>query len=176
MCDREQLNFIITLSPMVFFIVFFTTGTKGSGLIVAEWRTSLVGLTALWYKKNDKSWLNLSDNCVPCPHPSPPRGLGEAGDKSISAFKNEKLSGLFKHSVEPHGLVLFYRWAPTSCVRKDGWGRKSSQPGTASCPGTGVRTGRQSGPTWRHRSVSVSVHLKTGMFCCAHLSSLSLCF
>lgn len=46
-CDREQLNFIITLSPMVFFIVFFTTGTKGSGLIAAEWRTSLVGLTAL---------------------------------------------------------------------------------------------------------------------------------
>lgn len=45
-CDREQLNFIITLSPMVFFIVFFTTGTKGSGLILAEWRTSLVGLTA----------------------------------------------------------------------------------------------------------------------------------
>lgn len=35
-CDREQLNFIITLSPMVFFIVFFTTGTKGSGLILAE--------------------------------------------------------------------------------------------------------------------------------------------
>lgn len=46
-CDREQLNFIITLSPMVFFIVFFTTGTKGSGLILAEWRTSLVELTAL---------------------------------------------------------------------------------------------------------------------------------
>lgn len=46
-CDREQLNFIITLSPMVFFIVFFTTGTKGSGLILAEWRTSVVGLTAL---------------------------------------------------------------------------------------------------------------------------------
>lgn len=45
--DREQLNFIITLSPMVFFIVSFTTGTKGSGLILAEWRTSLVGLTAL---------------------------------------------------------------------------------------------------------------------------------
>lgn len=46
-CDREQLNFIITLSPMVFFIVFFTTGTKGSGLILAEWRTSVVELTAL---------------------------------------------------------------------------------------------------------------------------------
>lgn len=45
-CDREQLNFIITLSPMVFFIGFFTTGTKGSGLILAEWRTSLAGLTA----------------------------------------------------------------------------------------------------------------------------------
>jgi hypothetical protein len=31
-------------------------------------------------------------------------------DKSIPAFKNEKLSALFKHSVEFPGLALFWRW------------------------------------------------------------------
>lgn len=45
-CAREQLNFIITLSSMVFFIVLFTTGTKGAGRIPGAKRTSLVNLTA----------------------------------------------------------------------------------------------------------------------------------
>lgn len=31
-------------------------------------------------------------------------------DKSISAFKNEKLSALFKPSMELFGLALFWRW------------------------------------------------------------------
>jgi len=57
------------------------------------------------------------------------KGLGEAGDKSISAFKNEKLSGLFKHSVEPHGLVLFHRWTPTSWASKEGRGANQVRQG-----------------------------------------------
>lgn len=44
-------------------------------------------------------------------------------DKSIPAFKNEKLSALFKHSVKLPGLVLFWRWGPV------GWGIEGGERG-----------------------------------------------
>lgn len=142
MCDREQLNFIITLSPMVFFIVFFTTGTKGSGLILAEWRTSLGGLTAPRYKKMTSLGLIFLITVFRAPIHLHPGVWAKLEDKSIPAFKNEKFSALSKRSMALPGLVPFWMWG---CWQ--GWGARWSGVKTSQV-GSSLGRGRWTvGPT-----------------------------
>lgn len=73
--------------------------------------------------------------------------------------------------MEPRGLVPFYRWTPTSWVRKEGRGANYVSQGLLPDMAWGRWT------EWSHvvsQGVSLNVYLKMCMSC-AHLINLSLC-
>lgn len=111
-CDVEQLNFIITLSGMVFFfIVLFLLWALKVPDASQDLRGRHSSTWQLWwyiyvysflFKKMTKSRLNISDNYVPRRSSISMEEFGlswETGKSSV--FKNEKLSALSKHCRMP---------------------------------------------------------------------------